>query len=44
MRAVYPAWPYVVSEAPYRQITLLMLVAALVGAISSAEVILSLVN
>lgn len=32
MRAVYPAWAYVVPNAPYRRITLLVLVAASIGA------------
>lgn len=42
MRAVYPAWAYVVPNAPYRRITLLVLVAASIGAVGSAEVVLSL--
>lgn len=44
MRGVYPAWDYVVPRAPYRQLTSLVLVAASVGAIGSAEVVSSLVN
>jgi hypothetical protein len=44
MRAGYPAWAYVVPKAPYRHITSLVLVAAAVGAIGSAEVVLSLAN
>ena len=42
MQAVHPAWAYVVPNAPYRRITLLVLVAASIGAVGSAEVVLSL--
>ena len=44
MRAVYPAWAYVMPMAPYRHITSFVLVAAAVGAIGSAVVVLSLAN
>jgi hypothetical protein len=44
MQAVHPAWAYVVPDAPYRRITLLALVAASIGAVGSAEVVLSLAN
>jgi hypothetical protein len=44
MRGVYPAWAYLMPVASYRHNISVVLVAAAVGAISSAVVVLSLVD
>jgi hypothetical protein len=44
MRAVYPAWAHMMPAASYRHNILVLLVAAVVGAISSATVVLFLVG
>jgi hypothetical protein len=44
MRAVYPAWAHMMHAASYRHNFLVLLVAAVVGAISSATVVLFLVG
>ena len=44
MRAVYPAWAHMMPAASYRHNIFVLLVAAVVGAISSATVVLFLVG
>jgi len=44
MRSVYPAWAHLMPAASYRHNITVLLVAAVVGAISSATVILFLVG
>ena len=44
MRTAYPAWAHVIPIAPHRHDILTVLVAAVVGAISSVAVVLSFAN
>jgi hypothetical protein len=44
MRAVYPAWAHMMPAASYRHNIFVLLIAAVVGAISSATVVLFLVG